>query len=98
MAETVLPLRVWCEERGGYPSRLEELVPGYLPRVPVDVFSGGPLVYRASENGYILYSVGQNGQDDGGVARSEEDRNADDIVVRAGQMEPESEPAADPEY
>ena len=40
--------------------------PQYLPDVPEDPFSGRPLVYRTETTGYVLYSVGQNGIDDGG--------------------------------
>ena len=34
--------------------------------MPLDFFSGKPLIYRASKKGYLLYSVGVNGKDDGG--------------------------------
>ena len=33
---------------------------------PLDPFSGKPLLYSASETGFVLYSVGENGKDDGG--------------------------------
>jgi hypothetical protein len=79
-AETALALAAWRSERGGYPAGLGELVPEYMPQVPVDAFSGKPLVYRASEDGYLLYSVGINGRDDGGGSAKMAD--ADDIVVR----------------
>ena len=35
---------------------------------PCDPFSDRPLVYRRQADGYLLYSVGANGTDDGGVA------------------------------
>jgi hypothetical protein len=40
-----------------------------LRQIPGDVFSGKPLIYRPNENGYLLYSVGINGKDEGGVGR-----------------------------
>jgi hypothetical protein len=80
VAETVLALRVWREERGNYPSSLGDLVPAYLPQVPIDVFSGKPLVYRAANGGYLLYSVGINAKDDSGASSKAAD--ADDILVR----------------
>ncbi len=49
-----------------YPERLEELVPSLLPEVPLDPFSGKPLIYRLSGDGILIYSVGSNGRDDGG--------------------------------
>ena len=52
---------------GTWPGRLEELVPKYLAFVPRDPIGGGLLVYRPdSEKGFILYSKGANGIDDGG--------------------------------
>jgi hypothetical protein len=46
-----------------YPKRLEALVPKYLGQVPQDIFSGKPLVYRPTKRGYLLNSVGPNGED-----------------------------------
>jgi hypothetical protein len=51
---------------GAPPPNLTALVPLWLPRVPVDPFSGKPLVYRAMADGYLLYSVDINRLDDGG--------------------------------
>ena len=34
--------------------------------MPVDPYSGGPLVYRRAGDNYVLYSIGQDGDDDGG--------------------------------
>jgi len=47
-----------------YPERLEQLVPDYLPEIPVDRFTGEPLRYRGNESGYLAYSVGRNLEDD----------------------------------
>ena len=44
----------------------ESLVPDYLAAVPIDPYSGRPLVYRRTGDGYLLYSVGLDGVDDGG--------------------------------
>jgi hypothetical protein len=49
-----------------YPARLADLAPKYLPGVPDDLFNGKPLIYKPSEQGYLFYSVGANGKDDGG--------------------------------
>lgn len=59
--------------KGKYPENLAELSPTYLKVVPADPGSGQPLVYRqinppdAQGRGYLLYSVGADGKDDGGV-------------------------------
>ncbi len=55
--------------KGEPPESLQSLVPEYLKALPIDPYSGKPLVYRRAENaggGYLLYSVGSNGVDDGG--------------------------------
>jgi len=61
--------------RGEYPVRLESLVPGWLAVLPLDPWSGEPFVYRrlieavADGRGFVLYSIGANKVDDGGVDR-----------------------------
>lgn len=60
---------------GKLPERLEELSPKYLPFVPRDAVSGGPLVYRVeSPDNYLIYSFGWNGKDDGGVVAVKRDQ------------------------
>jgi len=52
---------------GSYPERLEALVPRYLASLPHDLMTGGPPKYRRTEGGgYLIYSVGWNGTDEGG--------------------------------
>jgi hypothetical protein len=46
--------------------RLDDLVPQYLPAVPIDSFSEKPLIYERRGDGYLLASVGRNGIYDGG--------------------------------
>jgi hypothetical protein len=52
---------------GQLPETLDELVPDFLPSVPIDPNGGKPLRYHPNSDGtYLLYSVGENGVDDGG--------------------------------
>jgi hypothetical protein len=67
-------------QRGHYPAALAALVPRFVKSVPNDLFSDKPLIYRRTEKGYVLYSVGPNMADDDG--RKEYDRGKDDIAVR----------------
>jgi hypothetical protein len=53
--------------RGEYPAELDALVPQFLDKIPNDVLSGRPFHYRRADGEFILYSVGWNGRDDGGV-------------------------------
>jgi len=61
-----LALAAHHRDRGRYPAKLNDLAPKYLPAIPDDLFSGKPLIYRLTDNGYLLYSVGVNGRDDNG--------------------------------
>lgn len=59
-------LAAYQRDHGRYPKQLDDLAPKYLDKIPSDLFSGEPLVYRPSKNGYLLYSVGINGRDEDG--------------------------------
>jgi hypothetical protein len=49
------------------PTGLDDLVPAFLTRGPRDFMDGQPLRYRLNPDGsWLLYSVGDNGVDDGG--------------------------------
>jgi hypothetical protein len=52
--------------RGSLPETLGQLVPDYLPAVPEDPFDGAPLRYKRVDRGFVVYSVGEDRQDDGG--------------------------------
>jgi hypothetical protein len=58
-------------DRGNVPRALSDLVPHYVSDVPVDPFSGHPLLFRAGADAYTIYSVGPNQKDDGGDLTSE---------------------------
>jgi hypothetical protein len=59
-------LAVYRAEEGNYPDKLDELVPGILAKLPVDLYHAKPFIYRRIGEGYLLYTAGPNGQDDGG--------------------------------
>ena len=44
-----LALELYHRRRSEWPKRLDELVPDFLPAVPPDRFTGGPLLYRVSD-------------------------------------------------
>ena len=61
-----LALRAYHADHGAWPASLNELSPQYLQRVPLDRYSGRPLIYRPEGTTFSLYSVGKDGRDDGG--------------------------------
>jgi hypothetical protein len=55
--------------KGQYPESLEALVPQYAEKLPHDIIGGQPLHYHRTADGhFVLYSVGWDGKDDGGLA------------------------------
>jgi hypothetical protein len=67
-------LAAYKRDHGRYPKDLDSLAPKYLDKIPKDLFSGEPLIYRSRENAYLLYSVGVNGRDQLG--------RGDDLSIR----------------
>jgi DNA-binding transcriptional regulator/RsmH inhibitor MraZ len=74
-------LAAYHADHVSYPQKFAELVPKYISEVPNDTFSERELTYRPDVAGYLLYSFGPNGIDDGGHD-SDSDPTGDDIVVR----------------
>ncbi|MFM8273277.1 MAG: hypothetical protein ACKODX_13260 [Gemmata sp.] len=64
--EIALALAAYKKDTGKYPAKLQDLAPNYLATVPNDLFSGKGLIWKPTEKGYLFYSVGANGKDDGG--------------------------------
>jgi hypothetical protein len=59
---------------GGFPETLDALTPRFIEKLPHDLVGGQPLKYRRTDGrGYVLYSIGWNAKDDGGItAKSRE--------------------------
>jgi len=64
---TELAVRGYEAKNGKPPMTLTELVPAWLPAIPIDPFSNRPLVYRVTTNSFLLYSVGPDAKDDQGT-------------------------------
>ncbi|OHB71576.1 MAG: hypothetical protein A2V70_09080 [Planctomycetes bacterium RBG_13_63_9] len=77
-------LRVCDLERGQLPEELGGLVPEYLSHVPEDPFSGDSLIYRRQPKGYVLYSIGPDGIDDGGRPL-DSNTGLGDVVLEEGR-------------
>lgn len=67
LARVGIALERYRLAHGNYPDSLDALAPQFMEKVPNDVIGGEPLHYRRTDNSFILYSVGWNGRDDGGV-------------------------------
>ncbi len=70
-ARTALAVEEWRLKHGGWPDSLEELVPELLDAVPQDPFSDGAIRYEKTVGGVVVYSVGEDGKDHGGLSQDE---------------------------
>jgi type II secretory pathway pseudopilin PulG len=80
MTILAIALQRYRLRKGHFPAGLEALVREYISAPLVDPMSGQPLCYRIHADGtFTLYSVGEDGQDDGGDASSTHAPNALDL-------------------
>jgi hypothetical protein len=64
---TAIALKRFQLKHGKWPDTLGLLVPEFLPSVPIDPYDGKLLKYRSNTDGtFLLYSIGDDGMDDGG--------------------------------
>ena len=77
-AQIVCALECYRLAHGEYPGTLDALVPQFIKKLPHDIIGGKPLIYRpmadqpspssgAASEKFLLYSVGWNEMDDGGL-------------------------------
>lgn len=70
----MLAIEIFKSDTGEYPPSLTDLVPDYLPNIPIDPFTGKPYIFRRLNPGedptfdqhrpYLLYSTGFDAHDD----------------------------------
>jgi hypothetical protein len=84
---------------GHWPETLADIPRTVLPKVPEDPFTGRPLLYRRTADGVVVYAVGPNGVDDGGITFDPAGKAATDVGFRLfepqhrRQAPPPKEPA-----
>jgi hypothetical protein len=79
--QVAFALVAFQRDNGHYPAKLDEIAPKYLVTIPGDVFSNKALIYKPSDKGFLVYSVGINGKDDGGLGY-DDIPPGDDLHVR----------------
>ncbi|MCA9012174.1 MAG: hypothetical protein KDB01_20620 [Planctomycetaceae bacterium] len=82
LSHCAFALAAWRADCGEYPEQLGHLAPEYLQHIPIDIYTGQPLIYRRSDFGYLLYGVGPNLKDNDGFTFGE-GTDTDDLVVRS---------------
>ena len=80
VAATALAIRWYAMDHDGQlPKTLQDLIPAYLLAVPTDPMTAGkPLIYSADDE--VVYSVGVDGQDDGGDPGDNKSRGRDIVI------------------
>jgi hypothetical protein len=77
-----------------WPDSLEALKPGLLKDIPLDPFDGKPIRYRKVADGVVVYSVGYDGNDDGGnINRSRPQEAGVDLGYRLWDVKARRQPA-----
>jgi hypothetical protein len=77
VARIGLAMRECLARKGALPATLADLVPEFLPAVPLDPWNGKPLLHAGDR----VWSVGSNGLDDGGKSPEEPDSGEGDVVA-----------------
>ncbi|MCE5323019.1 hypothetical protein LLG46_06855 [bacterium] len=77
IAKTALALETYRSEFGSYPESLTQLHKTFA----TDPFSGKNFVYKRMGNTFMLYSIGRNLKDDGGLSKENPNKDEPDDIV-----------------
>jgi hypothetical protein len=65
-ADSAIAAELYRRKNGKWPARLDDLVPEFLPAVPLDPFTNRPLILKSDGQSCRIYSVGNDSIDQGG--------------------------------
>jgi hypothetical protein len=77
LALTACAVERYYLANGLYPDSLRDLTPKFIEKLPHDIIDGGQLQYRRDGKSFLLYSIGWNEKDDGGMAALTPDNKPD---------------------
>jgi hypothetical protein len=84
-----IALKRYHRRHGEFPDRLVTLVPEFCPAIPIDWMDGKPIKYHRNEDGrFTLYSVGEDGEDNGGDLSPPEGSKTRDLWRRRDYVWP----------
>ena len=81
LTRVTLALAAYKNNHEAFPDSLDKLAPKYIAKLPQDFYVEKPLTYKRSEDGYVLYAVGPNGQDNEGFGPFYKSVEGDDIGI-----------------
>lgn len=84
--QLLVALKCYKLDYGQLPETLDELVPEFIDRMPIDDFDGKPLRYSKEKK--IIYSVGSDLKDDGGPTVEEIDKHRDSRQIQTFHEDP----------
>ena len=68
-----LAIHRYKRANGIWPTKLEELTDKWMDRTPIDRLSGKPLSFVITDDAPVIYSLGHDGNDDGGKTSNQTD-------------------------
>ncbi len=77
LALVALAVESFRNETGRLPEKLEELIPKFFEDVPEDPFTELELQYLRKAKGYVIYSVGSDREDNGGLEKADKKQSDD---------------------
>jgi len=77
-----IAIKIYRTRYGKYPGVLSSIIPEILPELPLDPFTGKDYIYRREGKGFIVYSIGPNEKDNGGIFDGKHQDKYDDIVFK----------------
>lgn len=76
-ADVALAAELYRRQHGKWPDTIEQLVPEFLPAVPIDQFCNHPLKMVSTADEFRVYSVGSDGVDNHGNISDRDDPGSD---------------------
>jgi len=74
--EIVIALRRYKDKIGHWPESLNDIKPFVAENILIDPANNGPFVYKLTDDGFLLYSKGENNIDDDGQYKNDADDRA----------------------
>ena len=86
LALSAVALKRYQLRHGEYPAGLADSSPEFVSEIPRDPVDGNPLRYKLNGDGsLLLYSIGEDGKDDGGDARTSSSMHSGSLSWRFGR-------------
>jgi hypothetical protein len=77
VAGTALAMCRYRAKNGKYPEKLEDLIPDFIASVPLDPIDGKQIRLKRTDGKIVIYSIGPDEIDDGGVPYDLQSRKGD---------------------